>query len=104
VVAWFEMHKERIAKTLCENRDKPQLKCNGKCYLRKQLNKVPGNEQLPGKPQSQKSVDWLVFLAADKVTFTIAPKPLVKPVDTIYQRHYHFLHCADVFHPPPYSC
>ncbi|MFK5958240.1 MAG: hypothetical protein QM495_05125 [Lutibacter sp.] len=29
-----------IASVLCENRDKPYLECNGKCYLEKQLNKV----------------------------------------------------------------
>ena len=28
-----------IANVLCENRDKPYLECNGKCYLEKQLNK-----------------------------------------------------------------
>ena len=29
-----------IATVLCENRDKPYLGCNGKCYLEKQLNKT----------------------------------------------------------------
>jgi len=29
-----------IANVLCENRDKPYLECNGKCYLEKQLNKT----------------------------------------------------------------
>ncbi len=28
-----------IANVLCENKDKPYLECNGKCYLEKQLNK-----------------------------------------------------------------
>jgi hypothetical protein len=28
-----------IANVLCENRDKPKLQCNGKCYLAKQLEK-----------------------------------------------------------------
>ncbi|SDX49030.1 hypothetical protein SAMN05444411_10651 [Lutibacter oricola] len=28
-----------IASVLCENRDKPFLDCNGKCYLQKQLDK-----------------------------------------------------------------
>ena len=31
---------EYIATTLCENRDKPALACNGKCYLQKELTKV----------------------------------------------------------------
>ena len=29
-----------IANVLCENRDKPYLECNGKCYLEKQLKKT----------------------------------------------------------------
>lgn len=29
-----------IAEELCENRDKPYLECNGKCYLKKQLKEV----------------------------------------------------------------
>ena len=29
-----------IANALCENRDKPYLECNGKCYLEKQLKKA----------------------------------------------------------------
>ena len=33
-----------IATVLCENRDKPYLECNGKCYLQKQLNKVNENQ------------------------------------------------------------
>jgi hypothetical protein len=29
-----------IATVLCENKDKPYLECNGKCYLQKQLQKT----------------------------------------------------------------
>lgn len=29
-----------IATVLCENKDKPYLECNGKCYLQKQLKEV----------------------------------------------------------------
>jgi len=29
-----------IANALCENRDRPYLECNGKCYLEKQLKKA----------------------------------------------------------------
>lgn len=29
-----------IANVLCENRDRPFLECNGKCYLEKQLKKA----------------------------------------------------------------
>ncbi len=33
-----------IASVLCENRDRPYLECNGKCYLEKQLNKLTNNQ------------------------------------------------------------
>lgn len=33
----YVIHYDYIVKELCENRDKPVLGCNGKCYLGKQL-------------------------------------------------------------------
>lgn len=37
VVMSFELNRDFIAKNLCENRSRPQLNCNGKCYLAKKL-------------------------------------------------------------------
>ena len=36
-VAYFHVNRNYIARVLCENRDRPQLNCNGKCYLAKKL-------------------------------------------------------------------
>lgn len=36
-LAYYHLNKDYIARVLCENRDKPQLHCDGKCYLAKQL-------------------------------------------------------------------
>lgn len=36
-IAYYHVNKEYIARVLCENRDKPQLHCDGKCYLAKKL-------------------------------------------------------------------
>lgn len=33
----FELRRDYIASTLCENRLKPKLQCNGKCYLAKRI-------------------------------------------------------------------
>ncbi len=35
----FVSQQDFIAKTFCINQDKPQLQCNGKCYLIQQLKK-----------------------------------------------------------------
>lgn len=34
-----------IVSTLCENKDKPEMECDGKCYLSKQLAKEAGNDE-----------------------------------------------------------
>jgi hypothetical protein len=36
-IAYFHVNRDYIARVLCQNRDKPQLNCNGQCYLAKQL-------------------------------------------------------------------
>lgn len=40
IMVWYEVNKDYVAEELCENKDKPQLHCNGKCYLNKQIAKV----------------------------------------------------------------
>lgn len=37
VVAYYHANRDYIARVLCENRDKPDLHCDGQCYLAKQL-------------------------------------------------------------------
>lgn len=36
----YHANYDYIANVLCENRDKPYLECNGKCYLEKQIKKA----------------------------------------------------------------
>lgn len=37
VVVWFYANQKVIARTLCENRGKPQMNCCGKCQLKKEM-------------------------------------------------------------------
>lgn len=41
----FELRRDYIVKNLCENRNRPQLNCNGKCYLAKKIAVAQENEQ-----------------------------------------------------------
>ena len=36
-VAYFELNIDYIVETYCVNKEKPQLQCNGKCHLVKQI-------------------------------------------------------------------
>ncbi len=42
----FNYNQSFIVKELCVNKDQPQLQCNGKCYLKKQMEQnVPENQE-----------------------------------------------------------
>ena len=45
IVASWWLNRDYVARVLCINRDKPQLHCNGKCHLAKQLRAVDKAEQ-----------------------------------------------------------
>ncbi|MBI9071807.1 MAG: hypothetical protein JEY94_09425 [Melioribacteraceae bacterium] len=43
----YLVNYEYISKVLCINKDKPEMKCNGKCHLKKLLNKNSEKSALP---------------------------------------------------------
>lgn len=45
IVAGWWLNRDYVARVLCINRDKPQLHCNGKCHLAKQLRAADAAEQ-----------------------------------------------------------
>ena len=60
----FELRKDYIIQNLCENRFKPQLKCNGQCYLAKKLHKIAednATRETQKQSQSMKKIMEEVF-------------------------------------------
>lgn len=49
LVAKYCVNFEYYAKVLCINQDKPEMACNGKCHLKKELKQADnsGNENIP---------------------------------------------------------
>lgn len=47
ILADYEWNKTYISQVLCENKNKPQSHCNGKCHLKKQLAKDEKRENAP---------------------------------------------------------
>ncbi len=62
-IAEYVINYDYIANVLCENKEKPQLNCDGKCYLAKQLAKeMDRNEDNPfGEKQSKAEVQPILF-------------------------------------------
>jgi hypothetical protein len=55
IYAGFEMNQSYIASKLCENRNKPWLHCNGKCYLMKKV-KQAEEKQNASERETQKNL------------------------------------------------
>ncbi len=99
----FELRKEYIVKNLCENRFTPQLHCDGKCYLAKQLQKVA---QEHAQSETEKQAETIkkamsdvfedtFFLENPDVAIT---KPI--PTQTPYLEHFLSDFCILLLHPP----
>lgn len=64
----FKWNQEYIATTLCENRERPKLECDGKCYLKKQIKEQQESDESPLLPKKgQGFFDF--FLAQEKEMF-----------------------------------
>ncbi|MFD0763671.1 hypothetical protein ACFQZI_02315 [Mucilaginibacter lutimaris] len=55
VYAGFELNRNYIATKLCENRNKPQLHCNGKCYFMKKVKQAEEKQNTEDR-QAQKNL------------------------------------------------
>lgn len=54
----FQINNEMIREELCENKEEPELECNGKCYLMKQLQKTVSEDTSENEePKEKKSLN-----------------------------------------------
>ena len=57
----YSANQAHIVAVLCENRERPALACNGKCYLKKQLQKNHSFQHSDDSHQHQKSAPQIDF-------------------------------------------
>jgi hypothetical protein len=55
IVVDFYANQDVIARTLCENRDKPMLHCCGRCQLRKRLAREDNEKNSPERKPENKN-------------------------------------------------
>lgn len=104
IIAWYELNKEYVAAALCENKNKPELNCCGKCYLNKQLKKADNpkedSKQLPSKNYKAELSE---FLPAAITGISYITPPGAKIFHDSYISPKAYSPVAAIFHPPPVS-
>lgn len=105
IVVWYEANKDYVSDVLCINKDAPEKKCNGKCYLKKQLDKVENNANDDKETPVKKTENQLPEFVTS-VFFVIHKQISLSTLThtTTYTNLYNYQHSSSLFHPPPHSC
>jgi hypothetical protein len=99
----FEVRREYIINNLCENKNRPQMHCDGKCYLAKRIASLDEQE----KRQAEKTyMSRLIDQVMDqRVHFSFNQQPVLVellPRAVFSLRSFFTSRIAvdDIFHPP----
>ncbi|MFD1631056.1 hypothetical protein ACFSAH_14360 [Pseudopedobacter beijingensis] len=97
VFAGFELNKNYIAAVLCENKDKPQMHCNGKCYLAKKLEQAKEKQKQQEKENQKNAFQEAFFEELAVYDFKIS----VPKVQNATIPHFKVVvKSVSIFHPP----
>ncbi len=99
LIAYYNINIEYIIQELCENKDKPQLNCKGKCYLKKKLNEADKAENQTSR--TLKQLELPVFICNHHNFKTIQNQEPVK-LTKFQEDLYAYLSIDYIFHPPPF--
>ena len=94
---YYKLDPIGFIEKLCENKDKPELQCNGKCHLKK-VAQTTGDENEPTK---MVNYEELQLFKQDIAEYTIQINFLnLKKESISYLNLYNFSYKPSCFHPP----
>ena len=95
----YQLNKDYVASVYCVNKAKPELHCNGKCHLAKELKAAEDQEQKLLKLLNESPAivyfwqETALTFSADIPTVLVTGQSLYK-AGTFYPPHF------SIFHPP----
>jgi len=100
IIIDFNINQDYIAKVLCINKDQPEMKCNGKCHLTKELKKAEEPKENPKTEFVQLRNEILFcqhFINTKKINNIPEPtKTYAYQNPDFYKSDF----VSDIFHPP----
>ncbi len=96
--AYYYTNQDFFAAVFCENKEKPQLQCKGKCYLNKQLKEKEEKESK--EKTTLKGIESLVYIPS--ILSAISHTNFTTETDFPFYRSekYSFLFSKNCFRPP----
>ena len=101
VLEYF-VNYDYIVTELCENKEKPELDCNGKCHLAKELASASENDVANSNDKKVvvQQYELLYFQEIQSITFTLLNSNFNPEVVNSYTENYLHLGSNSTFHPP----
>ncbi|UUV21531.1 hypothetical protein NPX36_00280 [Paenimyroides aestuarii] len=91
-----------IKNELCVNKDKPELECNGKCHLKKEMAKTAATDSSEDKRHSFSVETSVVFYQNLSVLDFLIPTEIIELQKNLEnnQDQYQFTFLTHIFKPP----
>lgn len=100
----YVLNYRYISTELCENKDTPELGCNGKCHLKKELAKALKNET-PSSNEKKSEITETILLYFENIpVFSFQNgQNVILEINSVYKNLYVYLNTYFVFHPPVFK-
>ncbi len=101
IVANYYINFQYYAEVLCDNKDKPELQCNGQCHLKEELKQTENNND-ENMPEIVSKLRYSDFVMQDHL-ITFRPPILHREQSITWQRNCDAImngYPTNVFRPP----
>ena len=97
ILSNYLLNKDAITKNYCINKNKPAMHCNGKCHLKKQIQKQESKENLPPlKLKQNEEINLFSLSNTEHCFYSLCHKK----IRNFYFSKKYGSPSFDIFHPP----
>lgn len=96
----YQYNKEYIVKNFCINKDKPELKCDGKCHLKKLLKKSSDKANNEKFPYNELNIRWLDFISGNTISIQNISYKIQINNGIWFNQFSNSEYIQKIFHPP----
>ena len=101
IVVSFKINQDTIAKTLCVKKEEKNNTCQGKCHLKKQLDKADEEEQKQAPINQKEKYEVLYCYFSKPYDFIKYADIYLNKLNAAYDNSFHTSsYITDIFRPP----
>ena len=99
IVLNYQVNTDFIIENFCENTDKPEMHCDGKCHLSKQIQ--ADTEQKSEAPVAESEIMTFVLSIEETAVFEFGfVESRLAQANSLYLEGNYSNHLQSIFHPP----